>query len=85
MCQRRLAHRHGPSASLASTDLHHVKSEAVEFSASVTMIVIIFVAVIHVDAVTSKSLHRRLGDRCVLRWRGLPVMSWQSNEARRLR
>src|SRR6516165_552989 len=48
------------------------------------MIVIIFVAVVHVEAVTSRSLHRRLGDSCVLRWPGLPVMSWQSNQARRI-
>jgi hypothetical protein len=30
-----------------------------------------------------RSLHRRLGDRCVLRWRGLPVMSWHSKPRQR--
>jgi two-component system, cell cycle response regulator DivK len=30
-----------------------------------------------------RSLHRRLGDKCVLRWRGLPVMSWHSKPRQR--
>ena len=55
--QRRLAHWRGPSASLfllqvLATDID-AKSRSMEFNASVTMVVIVSVAVVHVEAVTS--------------------------------